>query len=110
MARISSHDKGKRGEREFAALARQHGFADARRGQQFSGSPDSPDVCIDCGVHFEVKRTEKLRLLEAWRQVTGDCGERKPAVAWKRNHGEWLVLCRADDFLDMLATVEGVKL
>ena len=37
---MNSRRKGKVGEREFAALLREHGF-DARRGQQFSGSPDS---------------------------------------------------------------------
>ena len=35
--------KGKVGEREFAELLRAHGF-DARRGQQFAGGADSPDV------------------------------------------------------------------
>ena len=33
---MNSRNKGKRGEREFAALLREHGF-DARRGQQFAG-------------------------------------------------------------------------
>ena len=36
---MNSRRKGKVGEREFAALLRENGF-DARRGQQFSGSPD----------------------------------------------------------------------
>jgi len=54
-----SREKGKRGEREFCELLREHGF-DARRGQQFAGGPDSPDVVTDCPCHFEVKRTESF--------------------------------------------------
>jgi Holliday junction resolvase len=52
---MNSRNKGKVGEREFASLLREHGF-DARRGQQFSGSPDSPDVVSDAlaWLHFEI--------------------------------------------------------
>jgi hypothetical protein len=48
---MDSRRKGKVGEREFAALLREHGF-DARRGVQYSGGVDSPDVVIFGGsVH-----------------------------------------------------------
>ncbi len=55
-------EKGKRGEREFAALAREHGFS-AARGVQYSGRNNSPDVVIDelPGLWPEIKRTERLR-------------------------------------------------
>lgn len=56
---MNSRDKGKRGEREFASLLREHGF-DARRGQQFAGGADSPDVVSDAlaWLHVEVKRVQ----------------------------------------------------
>ena len=43
---MNSRQKGKVGEREFAALLRVQGF-DARRGVQFCGGVDSPDVVSD---------------------------------------------------------------
>lgn len=60
---MNSKRKGKVGEREFAALLREHGF-DARRGVQFSGGADSPDVVSDAlaWLHIEVKRTQALNL------------------------------------------------
>ena len=55
---INSRAKGKDGELEFAEYLRLAGF-EARRGQQFHGGGDSPDVVTSIpGVHFEVKRVE----------------------------------------------------
>ena len=53
---MNSRQKGKVGEREFAALLRVHGF-DARRGQQFAGGGDSPDVVSGAlrWLHIEVR-------------------------------------------------------
>jgi hypothetical protein len=63
---MNSRQKGKRGERAWRDVLLAHGFQ-ARRGRQFPGSPDSPDVvCPDLPtVHFEVKCVEHLRLHEA---------------------------------------------
>ena len=63
---MNSRQKGKRGEREAAVFLTVNGLP-ARRGQQFSGSPDSPDVVCPLlpGVHLEVKRCERTNL-EAW--------------------------------------------
>jgi hypothetical protein len=81
-----------------------HGY-DARRGQQFSGSPDSPDViCAQLsGLHFEVKAVERLNVNEAIAQAVEDAGDKIPIVAHKRNRGEWLVTMRANDWFKMLA-------
>jgi hypothetical protein len=81
-----SRDKGKRGEREFCELLREHGF-DARRGQQFAGGNDSPDVVTDLPCHVEVKRTETFSpsyLLQAERDAHPAL---QPAVFWKRTGG-----------------------
>jgi hypothetical protein len=44
-----SRDKGKRGEREFAEMLREHGFASARRGVQTAcrGGLTAPDVICE---------------------------------------------------------------
>lgn len=103
---MNSRDKGARGEREFAAFLRERGVA-ARRGQQFSGSPDSPDVVIESGlsvaVHFEVKRTERLSLYPAMEQAKKDSSHNQiPIVAHKKNRKQWLAVLSADDLIALL--------
>lgn len=97
----SSRDKGKRGEREVAALLRERGH-DARRGVQYHGGPGSPDVTGLPGVHIEVKRTEQLRLYDALAQSMADAGDGEVPTVWHRRNGErWVVVMDAEDFLDM---------
>ena len=100
---MNSRDKGKRGELELSHFLTEHGFP-ARRGQQFSGSPDSPDViCKSLPFHFEVKRTECLSLYPAMQQAVNDAGESSvPLVAHRRNRREWLAILRLDDLLELL--------
>ena len=95
---MNSRSKGCRGEREFAQWLRENLGCEARRGQQFSGSPDSPDVVHSLeGIHFEVKRTERLSVYEAMEQAERDCGEDVPIVAHRRNRKEWLLIIKAED-------------
>ena len=100
---MNSRNKGKVGEREFASLLREHGF-DARRGQQFSGSPDSPDVVSDAlaWLHVEVKRVQNLNLTDACVQAEGDCGGKPWIVAHRRNHAPWLITMRSETFFNFL--------
>lgn len=94
----NSRAKGARGEREWARYLRGLGYEHARRGQQFSGSPDSPDVADGIpGTHPEVKRVERLNIHDAILQAQKDAGAAVPYVAHRRNNGEWLVTIRADD-------------
>lgn len=102
MGKINSRQKGCRGEREFAAVLREAGY-EARRGQQFSGSPDSPDVVTNLPFHFEVKRTEQFNAYKAMAQAVRDAEPSKPpVVAHKRNGQEWLAVLRMDDFMQMV--------
>lgn len=100
---MNSRDKGKRGEREFAALLSEHGFQ-ARRGQQFSGGADSPDVVSEAlaWLHVEVKRVQNLNLTDACVQAEGDCGGKPWIVAHRRNHAPWLITMRAETFFNFL--------
>ena len=95
----NSRAKGARGEREWASVCRDNGY-DARRGQQFSGSPDSPDVvCEDLSdFHFEVKRVQRLNLQDAYDQAKRDAGTAMPVVAHRRNHCDWMVTMSAEDW------------
>ena len=49
----------------------------ARRGQQFCGSAESPDVICDSlpWIHFEVKAVERLNIEEAMEQARRDAGK-----------------------------------
>jgi Holliday junction resolvase len=98
----AQREKGKRGEREWRDVLREHGF-DARRGQQYSGTGDSPDViCEALPVHFEVKRTERPNLPAAYEQAHGDAHiGREPIVVTRRNAGSWKVYCDAGHYLGM---------
>ena len=98
----SQRDRGKRGEREWALTLCAAGFP-ARRGVQYQGSVGSPDVICEClPFHHEVKRTEKLSLYSAMDQARSDCGENIPLVAHRRDHHEWLVIMRAEDWLALV--------
>ena len=98
-----SRNKGKRGELEFAHFLTSRGFP-ARRGQQFSGSPDSPDVVCDSlsGFNFEVKRVERFRLYPALKQAQDDSGGKIPVVAHRMSRKDWVVILDAEDFLDLI--------
>lgn len=95
---INSREKGKAGEREFAALCRKHGFKNARRGQQYSGVEGKDVVGLE-GIHIEVKRVERLNIDEAMKQSIRDSKEGEiPIVAHRRNRESWKITMRAEDF------------
>jgi Holliday junction resolvase len=106
---MNSRDKGKRGERQWRDELRANGYQ-ARRGQQFSGSPDSPDVvCPELSwIHFEVKAVERLNIEDAMEQARRDCGasrtgeQKVPIVAHRRSRRRWLVTMDADLFFRLL--------
>jgi len=100
---MNSNRKGKRGEREFAAVLREAGF-DARRGQQFAGGPDSPDVACKAlaWLHVEVKRVQRLNVAEACSQASTDAGGKPFVATHRRNGSPWFVTMRADFFLPFL--------
>lgn len=94
---ITSRNKGKAGEREAAAEISRLFCVNARRGQQFRGGPDSPDVVGLPGVHVEVKRAEAQRLYAWLEQAIGDCGDKVPLLVHRQNNKDWLAIVRLDD-------------
>jgi Holliday junction resolvase len=97
-----SRDKGKRGEREIVDLLKKRGWP-ARRGQQFKGTPDSPDVeCPNFPFHIEVKRTERLSVYEAMAQAEQDAGTRAPVVFHRRSNEKWLAILDLEEFLALI--------
>ena len=100
---MNSRDKGQRGERQWRDELRAAGYA-ARRGQQFCGSPESPDVVCDDlrWAHFEVKHVERLNIVEAMEQARLASGGKVPIVAHRRNFTPWLVTMDAETFFQFL--------
>jgi Holliday junction resolvase len=107
MGRMS-RNKGKVGEREVAALLREHGFAGAR-GVQYQGGRDSADVTGLPGFHIEVKRTEAFSAYKALEQAVADSGGAgTPIVFHRSNSRQWIVVLNADSFLDLMKSVHGI--
>ena len=106
-----SKNKGKVGERELAAELRRLLGIEARRGVQYCGSPNSPDVVADIsGVHVEIKRTERLSLYSAMRQTVGDAGTDKvPMVFHRQNREEWLAIVRLNDLPELVNHLSALK-
>lgn len=106
---INQRRKGVVGERLAAKyLESILGFA-ARRGQQFRGGGESPDVvCDELGVHLEVKRVEGMDigtklLTDACTQAERDACGKPWAVLWRKNRGAW----RLTFFRGITMTVSG---
>ena len=98
----AQREKGKRGEREVAAIARNHGFDGTHRGQQYRGGGDSPDVIGIPGIHPEVKRVERLDLHAALAQSAGDAAEGEiPVVIHRRSREQWYITLPYESFLDI---------
>lgn len=103
---MNSRDKGAKGERELAGKLREFGY-DARRGQQFCGANGDADVVGLPGIHIECKRVEKLNLYDAMSQSVRDAREGEvPTVFHRKNHCEWLVTMRMEDWMQMYSNGE----
>jgi hypothetical protein len=94
---MNSRTKGKRGELEAAKAWTAAVGGEARRGQQFHGGADSPDVVCEQNVHLEVKRTERGNPYHWIDQAVADAGEKVPVVLHRRNAREWLLVVRLTD-------------
>ena len=103
----AEREKGKRGEREVARMLRLLGF-DSHRSQQYCGKTgDADDVVGVDGYHIEVKRREKLSIMEWVRQTERDCNsEDIPVVVFRQNGEPWRVVLDAIDFFSLVKEVQ----
>lgn len=101
---INSRAKGARGERQWRDQLRAEGYT-AKRGQQFAGGQDSPDVVCEelkGKLHFEVKCVQNLNLDKACEQAERDANGIAWAVASKKNGKHWKVTMSSDTFFKLL--------
>ena len=86
----------------MAQLLRDFGF-EGKRGVQYKGGVDSPDVLGLPGWHIEVKRVEAFKLYDALAQAYADkSGADKAVVFHRKNGGEWVAVLSAADFLGLV--------
>jgi hypothetical protein len=104
----AQREKGKRGEREAAAeLAAVLGVT-ARRGVQYHGGPDSPDVVLEgVPIHVECKRTERLSLWPAVDQAVADAGQSVPMVWHRCNRRDSVVIVRTCDLARLVEVLQN---
>jgi hypothetical protein len=102
-----SRQKGKRGEREAAAELAVVFACDARRGVQFQGGPDSPDVVLEgVNVHVECKRTETLNVYKAIGQAKNDAPPSHVPVVWHRRNGrESVVIVETSRLVELVKEI-----
>lgn len=110
--RINSCAKGKVGERELVNFLKERGIL-GRRGQQYEGSSDSPDViahgCLT-GFHLEVKRVQAGSLYSWLDQACKDADLAKvPVVAHRRNNKRWVAILDLRDFVNLVEQACGSR-
>ena len=102
----NSRRKGAQGEREAAKEIQRIFGVEARRGRQYHGRDDAPDIVADIpGVHFEVKRVEKLRLYKALEQAANDSAENVPCVLHRKNGEPWVIALYLDDVVEFASEI-----
>lgn len=100
---MNSKRKGKSGELELAAFLRERGIT-ARRGQQYKGTGDSPDVIGLDGCHIECKRCEQGSLYAWLEKATAEAAPGSvPVVMHRRSRKNWVAILDLDQFLRILA-------
>ena len=73
------------------------------------GGQHSADLIGVNGIHFEVKRTERLSLYPAIKQAERDAGENCPVVVHIRNGKRWLAIIYLGDFTDIADNINKIK-
>lgn len=97
-----SQRKGADGERELATILQQHGY-DCNRGGSLTFG-EVADITGLPGIHIEVKRVEKLNVVEAMEQSIRDSERMQdgvPTLFHRRNRKPWLVTMRLADWLNL---------
>jgi len=104
-----SRSKGSRGEREIVDILKAAGWPQARRSSDGRAQVERGDIVRGpAGFHLEVKRRERIRILEWSHQAEGDAHPTdRPAVIWRPNGEPWRVSMLLDDFLPLARIYEG---
>ncbi len=106
----NSRQKGKAGELEAAHFLAGLFHQPVRRGQQFRGGSESPDVVGLDGLHIEVKRVQQLNLAAALEQSAHEAAPGEvPLVLHRANQQRWKITIYAEDVLRLADAVAKLK-
>lgn len=103
-------NKGARGELEVVEILRARWPSVTRNFA--SGAAGNGDLANGpAGVLFEVKRTERFQIRQAWAQASADADRAGllPVVATRWNGGQWLAVSELDELLELLAVREEAR-
>lgn len=102
MSGKSSQRKGRAGELELVRLLRAHGIP-AQPGQAVSFGT-TPDIVGVDGIHCEIKRVERLNVVQAMQQAIRDSEKFQdgmPVLFFRRNREPWYCTMRLSDWLTL---------
>jgi hypothetical protein len=102
---IATRQKGANYER-YVAHRLAEVWPDAKRGYQFRGGDEQPDV-TGTPYHIEAKHRQRVFIQRAMQQAVADSDGRPPVVVSRDNHGGDLVTMRLDDWLALNADTGG---
>lgn len=103
----NSRNKGAAGEREFINDHLRPFWPDACRNIDQFGA-DKRDCHNVAGVHWQIKRTERLDLWGAIKQADEEAASTDlPIVAFRRNRSKWYCVLDADELIALLRLREA---
>lgn len=107
VKKINSKQKGKRIELDFVHFLGKNGIYSFRSKQYCGSNGDADVVSPDLeNFHFEVKGGGQVpkKIHEFMDQASEDCKKSRkiPVVAMRRDHKEFLMVIRAEDWLKMI--------
>ena len=81
----------------------------ARRSQQYCGLAGTADLKTEVDqVHFEVKRYARIAACRFFDQAVRDAGKHLPVVAMREDRGEWLLMIRPTDILEIAERIAAI--
>ena len=102
MSPLNSRAKGKKGEQEFINTHLIPYWPEAKRNIDQCGD-DKRDCIVLNGIHWQIKRTESLRLYDVVKQAETEAAPTDlPVVAFRRNLAPWRVIVDAGEFVALL--------
>jgi hypothetical protein len=100
---MNSRSKGKAGELEVIKILCEYWPKACRNLDQARGS-SGQDVLNTEGIHFQIKRTERLEIWKALEQTHSEAAELDlPVLVFRRSRSEWHACLPLEELLPLLA-------
>jgi Holliday junction resolvase len=96
----ASRTKGSSGELEVVHILKGHGYETWRTPNSGAFTHSRGDIRGMPGLHWEIKRQERLEMDKWTAQAEADCASTDmPLVAYRRSRQPWRVVSLLEDFL-----------